>query len=72
MNRFSIASPTRPYAALPIVPLGSKVMADCRVTHYTSPCFFGGLTYVHSKVFSAPQQMMFPLLPVPERVFPIV
>ena len=40
MNRFSIASPTRPYAALPVVPLGSKVMADCRVTHYTSPCFF--------------------------------
>ena len=30
-NRFSIAWPTRPNAGLPIVPIGSKVMADCHV-----------------------------------------
>ena len=44
-NRFAFHRPTRPYAGLLIVPLGSKVMADCHISHYPSPSFFGGLTY---------------------------
>ncbi len=47
-NRFAFNRPICPYAGLPVVPLGSKVTADYRVSHYTSPCFFGGLTYLHS------------------------
>ena len=34
--------PIHPYAGLPVTPCGSKVMADCRFTHHTSHCFFGG------------------------------
>ena len=40
INRFSIVRPTRPHAGLPIIPCGSKVMAECWVTHHTSPCFY--------------------------------
>ena len=64
--------PTRQYAALPVVPLGSKDMADCRelTTHHLA--FFGGLTYVHSNFFLLLNKNDVPLLLAPERVVPIV
>ncbi len=40
LTRFSIVRQTHPYAGFPIVPIGSKVMADCRIIHHTLPCFF--------------------------------
>ena len=49
---------------------GSKVMADCCVTHHTPPCFFDGLMYLNCIFCTA--KMMFPSLPSPGRVVPIV
>ncbi len=43
INRFSVVRPICPYVWLPVTPCGSKVMADCCVSHYTSPCFLVGL-----------------------------
>ena len=54
-SRFPIAWPACPYAGLHIISLGSKVMADCRVTHRTSLSFFGKLTYLPTIFW-----MMFP------------
>ena len=47
-------------------------MADCRVNHYTSRRFFGGLTYVHSNFFLLLNKNDVPLLPAPEQAVPIV
>ena len=38
-NKILIVWTTCPYAGLFVIPCGSKVMADCWVTHHTSPCF---------------------------------
>ncbi len=63
--------PIRPYAGLPVTPCGSKVMADCRNSHHRSPCFFGGLRYLHSNIFLLHNKNKFPSLPL-ERVVPTV
>ena len=47
-NRFTFARPICPYAGLHVSPIDSKVMADCRACHYTSPCFM----YLHTVVQS--------------------
>ena len=39
-NRFSIVWPICTYAGIAVIPTGSKVMADCSVTHRTSPSNF--------------------------------
>ena len=69
--------PTRPYAGLPVVPCGYKVMADCRVSHHTSPCFFWWAYILYDILYGifmscSTTKMMFPSLPPPERVVPIV
>ena len=71
-KRFTFHRSICPYAGLPVVPLGSKVTADCRVSNYTSPRFFGGPTYLGSIFSCSTIAKMFPLLPPPERVIPIV
>ena len=50
-----------PYVGLPVIPICSKVMSDCCVTHHTSPSLFGGLRYLHGN-FSlyTTKVMMFP------------
>ena len=45
-NRFSIACPICPYAGLPVITIGSKVMADCCITHQISPRNFWW-AYIH-------------------------
>lgn len=45
-------------------------MASRCLTHPTSPCFFGGLTYLYSDMFCL--KMMYPPLPPPELLVPIV
>ena len=74
-NRFSIAWPTCPFAGLLISPIGSKVMADCRVTHRTSPCFFVGLhivPYYFVLLSCSTTTKMSHLLPLLEWAIPIV
>ena len=72
-NRFPFARSTQPYAGLPIVPLGSKVMADGCVSHYTSPCFLCVRTYCMAFcTVSSRTKMMFSSLPPPEQVIPII
>ena len=44
-NRFAIVRPIHPYAGLPVTPCASKVMLKLHITHHTSPCCFGGLTF---------------------------
>ncbi len=58
-NIFAFHRPICLYAGLPVVPLGSKAKADCRVSHFTSPCSFGGLTYLHS-IFLCPSSSQSP------------
>ena len=66
--------PTRPYAGLPVTPCGSKVMADCRVTHHTSPCFFWWAYILYDVLYGVilSCKQMFAPLPPPERIVPIV
>ena len=42
-NRFAFPRPICPYAGLSVVPIVSKVITDCCLSCYTSPCFFVGL-----------------------------
>ena len=42
-NRFSISWPICSYAELQVIPIASKVMAGCGVTHWTSSHFLVGL-----------------------------
>ena len=76
MNRFAFHRPTCPFSGLPIVPIGSKVMADCHVTHHTSPCFFWWAYILYDILYSIilscyTTKMMFLLFPPPEWVVPI-
>ena len=67
-NRFFIVRPIHPCAGLPVTHCGSKVMAHCRITHHTSPSFFGGLSHKYIEFFP---EKLFVDLPPPVRLHPI-
>ncbi len=72
LNRFSIMRPICPYAGFPVILCSSKVMADCRITHCTSPHILVGLHTVYIVLCNFLTKKMFaPLLP-PEWLVPIV